>query len=157
MLGSWARLEPYQTASARPGPPALSHGKTLTIDGAELTWTGLVQLFQPEAAEAALTQVCRCEAGWVLGSAPTTQTRCRFRALSMERTEKSVSGLAGSPSATWISWVGSCAAVVLGLSRKVRLPLLSGVPMFSSIDQVPSPFGKPAASKTWPVTWSMAG
>ena len=30
LLGSALTLEPYQTASARPGPPALIHGNTLT-------------------------------------------------------------------------------------------------------------------------------
>src|ERR1700741_137809 len=29
LLGSTCRLEPYHTASARPAPPALIHGKTL--------------------------------------------------------------------------------------------------------------------------------
>ena len=37
LLGSTVILEPYQTTLARPGPPALTHGKTLTMDGGELT------------------------------------------------------------------------------------------------------------------------
>src|SRR5213592_2033672 len=59
LLGSTILSEPYQTASARPGPPALIHGKTFTASpvalDASLTRTGDVQLVQPEAAEAALT------------------------------------------------------------------------------------------------------
>src|SRR5213082_2343189 len=65
VLGSTLWFEPYHTASARPAAPALIHGKTLTIDGALLTWTGAVQVRQPPAADAALTKVCRwagCEA-----------------------------------------------------------------------------------------------
>ena len=58
-LGSTFLSEPYQTASARPGPPALIHGKTLTAspvaDEASLTCTGGVQFVHPDAAEAALT------------------------------------------------------------------------------------------------------
>ena len=45
----------------------------------------------------------------------------------------------------------------VGASRKVRSPAVSGVPMLSSRSNVPSPFGKPAASNTFPVCWSIAG
>ena len=55
VLGSAVWLPPYHTASARPAPPALIHGKTLTIEGAWLTCTGGVQVRQPLEADAALT------------------------------------------------------------------------------------------------------
>ena len=57
--------EPYQIASARPGPPALIQGKTLTASPVpvepSLTWIGCVHFVQPLAAEAALTNTCRCD------------------------------------------------------------------------------------------------
>src|SRR2546426_6071634 len=60
LLGSTFWSEPYQTASARPGPPALIHGKTLTaspvVVEASLTCTGVVQLCHPVAALATLTK-----------------------------------------------------------------------------------------------------
>src|SRR2546425_3557213 len=60
VLGSMFVFDPYQTASARPGPPALIHGKTFTASPvmveASLTCTGVVQLCQPLAALAALTK-----------------------------------------------------------------------------------------------------
>src|SRR5438270_8906701 len=63
LLGSTCRLEPYQTASARPGPPAFSHGKTFVASPVEvepsLTCTGVVHCFQPLAALAALTNTWR--------------------------------------------------------------------------------------------------
>src|SRR2546428_1811596 len=94
LLGSTFLSEPYQTASARPGPPALIHGKTLTASPVmvepSLTWTGVLQLFQPLAALAALTKTCRCSGLLLVGL--MHQTTTKFRALSMESTEKSVSG-----------------------------------------------------------------
>src|SRR5438445_12318395 len=58
-LGSPFLSDPYQTASARPGPPALIHGKTLTasplVRVPPLTCTGLAQSRQPLPALAALT------------------------------------------------------------------------------------------------------
>ena len=44
----------------------------------------------------------------------------------------------------------------VGWSRNVRLPLASGVPMLRSTAKV-LPVARPAAWKTLPVTWSMAG
>src|SRR5919197_1301337 len=47
LLGSTLLFEPYQTASARPGPPALIHGNTLTASPVpvdpSLTWVGGVR------------------------------------------------------------------------------------------------------------------
>src|SRR5438105_8836947 len=61
LLGSTCRLEPYQTASARPGPPALTQGKTLVASPVavepSLTWTGAVQVVQPLTALDADTHV----------------------------------------------------------------------------------------------------
>src|SRR5689334_14020085 len=63
LLGSTWRLEPYQTASARPAPPALIHGKTLVaspvVVEASLTCTGGVQDCQLLAALEALTTTWR--------------------------------------------------------------------------------------------------
>ena len=54
LLGSTLLSEPYQTASARPGPPALIHGKTFTASPVEvmpsLTRTGVLQLLHPGVA-----------------------------------------------------------------------------------------------------------
>src|SRR3989442_8541950 len=92
LLGSTFRLEPYQTASARPAPPALIQGKTLTaspvVVEASLTCTGLVQLVHPLAALAALTKTWRCAGVLLL----MHQTTTRLRAESIDSTEKSVSG-----------------------------------------------------------------
>src|SRR6266481_1499021 len=56
LLGSTLLSEPYHTASARPAPPALIHGKTLTASPVtvdpSLTWTGVLQFVQPLAAGA---------------------------------------------------------------------------------------------------------
>src|SRR5438105_8228256 len=94
LLGSTFLSEPYQTASARPAPPALIHGKTLTASPvaveASLTRTGFVQRVQPLAAEAALTQTCRSAGSPFAGS--TAHATWRFRAESSEATVKSVSG-----------------------------------------------------------------
>src|SRR5947207_2618778 len=91
LLGSTCLSDPYQTASARPGPPALSHGNTFVASpvavDASLTCTGVVQLRQPDAAEAALTYTCRCA-----GVPSTAKTTKRLRAESIETTENSVSG-----------------------------------------------------------------
>src|SRR5437762_8285473 len=90
--------EPYQTASARPGPPALIHGKTFTASpvalDASLTRTGDVQLVQPEAAEAALTYVCRCPG--FEEPASSVQATKRLRAESIDaalRSEEHMSEL----------------------------------------------------------------
>src|SRR5438128_11818521 len=92
LLGSTFLSEPYQTASALPGPPALIHGNTLTasplVVDASLTCSGLVHLVQPVAALAALTKTCRL-LGVELLMHHTTK---RLRALSIERTEKRASG-----------------------------------------------------------------
>src|SRR3954471_22765637 len=85
-LGSTVLSEPYQTASARPGPPALIHGKTLTASPvaveAPLTWRGPVHLAQPLAEDAALTNTWRSDGV----SDETHQTTKRFRAESIEAT-----------------------------------------------------------------------
>src|SRR5438046_4794765 len=92
VLGSMFLSEPYQTASALPGPPALIHGKTFTASpvavDASLTCTGVVQLGHPLAALAALTKTCR----WVGVLLLMHQTTTRLRALSIDRTEKRVTG-----------------------------------------------------------------
>src|SRR5438105_869869 len=80
LLGSTFLFEPYHTASARPGPPALIHGNTFTASPVpvepSLTWTGLVHFVQPVVAEAALTKTCLSEG--VLF--PITQVTNRFLA-----------------------------------------------------------------------------
>src|SRR5947207_13120717 len=85
LLGSTCLSEPYQTASARPGPPALSHGKTLVASPVavepSLTCTGAVQLVHPLAALEALTNVWR-SAGLLWLTAPTPS---RLRPESIER------------------------------------------------------------------------
>src|SRR5207245_9539011 len=92
LLGSTFMFDPYQTASARPGPPALIQGKTLTASpvpvDASLTCNGGVQLDHPLAALAALTKTCR----FVQSLALIHQTTYRLRADSMDRTDKSGSG-----------------------------------------------------------------
>src|SRR6266480_2318891 len=127
LLGSTFLSEPYQTASALPGPPALSHGKTLTASPvlveASLTCTGLVHFVQPVAALAALTKTCR-RLGFEL---LMHQTRMRFRALSIDSTEKRVSGEPVGVSAILMSFFKSCPVPVA--SRKWSVPVASGVPM----------------------------
>src|SRR5437764_15271280 len=107
VLGSMFLFSPYHTASARPGPPALIHGNTFTASPVpvdpSLTWTGLVHLVHPVAAEAPLTNTCRCE-GWLL-SLSRTHTTKRFRAVSMEATLNSTSGESGRPFAIGMSLV----------------------------------------------------
>src|SRR5437868_7251996 len=92
LLGSTCLSDPYQTASARPGPPALIHGNTLVASPVavepSLTWTGAVQVRQPLDALEALTKVWR-KAGLLL---LMVQTTSRLRAVSIDRTENSVSG-----------------------------------------------------------------
>src|SRR5919204_1313713 len=92
LLGSTLLSDPYQTASARPGPPALIHGNTFTASPVpvepSLTCTGAVQLVQPVFALAALTNTWRL----VQSSLSSAHTTTRLRALSIESTEKSVSG-----------------------------------------------------------------
>src|SRR5438094_7891423 len=94
LLGSTLLSEPYQTASDRPGPPALIHGNTLTASPvaaeALLTWTGAVQLVHPLPAEAALTNTCRPAGSPLFGS--MAHTTNRFRAVSIDTTVNSVSG-----------------------------------------------------------------
>src|ERR671937_398017 len=105
VLGSMFLLEPYHTASARPGPPALIHGKTFTASPVavdpSLTWTGLVHLVHPVDAAAALTKTWRCE-GFVRLLSRTHATN-KFRAVSIDATENSTSGESGSPLAIGIS------------------------------------------------------
>src|ERR1700740_1081444 len=151
--GSTALSEPYQTASARPGPPALSHGNTFTASPVAVepseTCTGLVQLRQPDAAEDADTYTWSCE-----GAADTAHTTNRLRALSIEATLHSVSGEAASPLAMWIRLpLFGPPPLEVGASRNVRLPVASGVPTFISRSYVPFPLGKPAAWNTLPVSW----
>src|SRR2546423_14386639 len=106
-LGSALRFCPHQTASARPGPPALIHGKTFTASpvavDASLTRTGGVQLLQPEAAEAALTYVWRCP-GFDEPASSVHATK-RLRAESIDAAVNRTSGESGRLSAIWISFV----------------------------------------------------
>src|ERR1700716_2188860 len=166
LLGSTCLSEPYQTASARPAPPALIHGKTFVASplagSPSLTWTGAVQLVQPDAAVAALTKTWR-RAGspgsplaWLGGL--IAHAAMRLRPLSIETTEKSVSGEPLGVSAILISCVRSCEPLPVS-SRKCSVPVLSGVPTFSHspVDLHPLAAVQPAASKTLPLTWSMAG
>src|SRR5207245_4633783 len=158
LLGSTCLSDPYQTASARPGPPALSHGKTLVASPVavepSLTWTGAVHRVHPLAALEALTKVWR-KAGLLL---LTVHTTSRLRPESIDRTEKRVSGEPVGVSAIWTSFVRSWPPAPLS-SRKRSLPDASGVPMFihSPLDVHPLLVVQPAAWKTLPVTWSMAG
>src|SRR6267143_4783336 len=128
LLGSTLLSEPYQTASALPGPPALIHGKTFTASpvlmSPSLTWTGAVQLVHPLAALAALTKTWRLVQSLLL----THQTTTRLRALSIDSTEKRVSGEPVGVSAILMSFVRSCPLPVA--SRKWSVPVVSGVPMF---------------------------
>src|SRR5437762_4384937 len=127
LLGSTFLSDPYQTASARPGPPALIQGKTLTASPVpvepSLTCTGGVQLDHPLAALAPLTKTCR----FVQSLALIFQTTCRLRAESMESTEKSVWGDPVGVSAILISFVRSWPLPVA--SRKWSVPVASGVPV----------------------------
>src|SRR5258706_6540285 len=157
LLGSTVLLEPYQTAAARPAAPALIQGKTWAaspvVVEASLTRTGVVQFLQPLSALAPLTKTCR-SAGVEALRAQTTK---RFRALSIELTVKRVSGEDFRLSAMWMRLPLSPHESVAGKSRKVRLPVASGVPMLSSRLNVPDAFRKPEAWKTLPVTWSICG
>ena len=157
LLGSTLLFEPYQTASARPGPPALTHGKTLTASPVpaepSLTWTGFVHFVQPVAAERRSTNTCHR-----LGVSPEiAQATNRFRPASIEATVNSVSGEPGRLSD--VNQLGAVRSPARSgrASRKVRLPLASGVPMFRSRSSVPFDCGKPAAWNTFPVRWSIAG
>src|SRR5437870_416561 len=127
MLGSTLLSDPYQTASARPGPPALIHGKTLTASPVpvdpSLTCTGGVQFDHPLAALAPLTKTWR----FVQSLAPIFQTTYRLRAESIDSTENNVSGEPVGVSAILISRVRSCPVPVA--SRNESLPVESGVPM----------------------------
>src|SRR2546428_7648629 len=151
LLGSTFLSEPYHTASARPAPPALIHGKTLTASPVEvepsLTCTGVVQLIHPLAAPAALTKTWR----WLGVSLLMHQTTTRLRALSIDSTEKSVSGEPVGVSAILMSFVRSCPVPVA--SRKWSVPVASGVPMLRYRPSVPPHWDpQPAAWKTLPVT-----
>src|SRR5260370_38031431 len=79
LLGSTLLSEGYQTASARPGPPALIQGKTLTASPVpvdpSLTCTGGVQAFHPLDALAALTKTCRFVQSLLLMQPNTTRLR----------------------------------------------------------------------------------
>src|SRR5437773_408058 len=150
-LGSTFLSWPYQTASARPGPPALIHGNTFTaspvVVEASLTCAGVVQLVHPLAALAALTKTCRRLGVLLL----MHQTRTRLRALSIESTEKRVSGEPVGVSAILMSFVRSCPVPVA--SRKCNVPVASGVPMLRKMPFDPQLFVvQPAAWKTLPVT-----
>src|ERR1700730_7707750 len=104
-------------------------------------------------ALAALTNTCR-----LLGSLLLMhQTANRLRLLSIDTTEKSVSGEPVGVSAIFISLVRFWPVPVA--SRKWSVPPESGVPMFKykTFDVQPAPVVQPAAWKTFPVTWSMAG
>src|ERR1700737_1998743 len=96
-LGLTCWSEPYQTASARPGPPDLIQGNTLVASPVavepSLTRMGELQTAQPVEALAVLTKICLC-AGWVwaLVLSLIAQTAKRLRPESIESTEKSVSG-----------------------------------------------------------------
>src|SRR2546422_2477956 len=75
LLGSTFMSEPYHTASACPGPPALIQGNTFTASPVamepSLTCNGGAQFRQPLAAEASLTKTCRWAGVPLLGvSAP---------------------------------------------------------------------------------------
>src|SRR2546421_9320010 len=131
VLGSAFMLEPYHTASARPGPPATIQGKMLTIDGGELSRTGALHLVHDVDAEATLTHTWRC-AGSVLR--PTQATK-RLRPWSMDAATKFAASpvLSGTPVATVIRF-----EALPGSSRKVRAPVASGVPMFSLTLPLPS-------------------
>src|SRR6266480_7579127 len=127
LLGSTLLSDPYQTASARPGPPALIQGKPLTASpvpvDASLTCTGGVHVDQPLEALAPLTKTCR----FVQSLALMHQTTCRLRAESIETTENRVSGDPVGVSAILISLVRSWPLPVA--SRKWSVPVASGVPM----------------------------
>src|SRR2546430_4270277 len=86
LLGSTFLSDPYQTASARPGPPALTHGKTFTASPVavepSLTCTGGVHVFPPLAALAALTKTCRSDGPLEL----MHHTTHRLRPLSIDAT-----------------------------------------------------------------------
>src|SRR2546428_1807124 len=89
LLGSTFLSEPYQTASALPGPPALIHGKTFTASPVgvrpSLTLTGVVHVDQLGAL-AALTKTWRSPGGTPVALSPIAQTANRLRPLSIERT-----------------------------------------------------------------------
>src|SRR5919197_6394212 len=97
LLGSTLLFEPYQTASARPGPPALIHGNTLTASPVpvdpSLTRVAGIHVRHPLFADAALTKTCRCE-GMSLSMVHTTW---RFRAVSSDVTVNRTSGEPGRP------------------------------------------------------------
>src|SRR3989454_328603 len=157
LLGSTFLSEPYQTASARPGPPALIHGNTFTaspvVVEASLTRTGVLQLIHPLASLAALTKTWR----WLGVLLLMHQTTKRLRALSIESTEKSVSGEL-AVSAILMSFFGSGVPLIVA-SRKCSVPAASGVPIFKNRPFAVQPASgvQPAAWKTLPVTWSIAG
>src|SRR5947209_8879060 len=90
LLGSTLLFDPYQTASARPAPPALIHGNTFTaspvvVDALDAR-TGLDQTRQPDLADATETYVCHWPGRFPLMSQITN----RFRAVSNGSTVNSV-------------------------------------------------------------------
>src|SRR5260370_37001038 len=121
LLGSTLLSEPYQTASARPGPPALIQGKTLTASPVpvhpSLTCTGVVQAFHPLDPLAALPKTCRFVQSLLL----MHQTTTSLRALSIDKTENSVSGEPVGVSAILISGVRSCPESVAARNRTLAV------------------------------------
>src|SRR5438874_11297107 len=89
LLGSTCLTEPYQTASARPGPPALSQGKTLVASPVavepSLTWTSTVQDVHSLAALEAMTKIWRWRGPVLL----TAHTASKMRTGPMDGAEKS--------------------------------------------------------------------
>ena len=111
----------------------------------------------PLAALAALTNTCRWPGfDWSLDGSSTAHAMCRLRAWSIDTTVNRTSGLPGRLSATWISLPRS---PCLPESRNLRSPFASGVPMFRTRSHLLVAFGtaSPAAWKTLPVCWSIAG
>src|SRR5437879_13074045 len=104
LLGSTLMSEPYHTASARPGPPALIQGNTFTASPAamepSLTCNGGAQFRQPLAAEAWLTKTCRWAGLPLLGL--SAQATNRLRAVSIDSTVNRVSADLGVLAAVWI-------------------------------------------------------
>src|SRR2546426_8629465 len=104
LLGSTFMSEPYHTASARPGPPALIQGNTFTASPVamepSLTCNGGGPFRPPLAAEAALTKTCR-PAGVLLGGLSAQATN-RLGGGSMDNTGKRGSGEPRRLSAVWI-------------------------------------------------------
>src|SRR5437879_2474253 len=116
LLGLSFLSEPYHTASARPGPPALIQGNTFTASPVavkpSLTCNVGVQFRQPLAAEAALTKTCRW-AGLPLLELSAQATN-RLRAVSIDSTVNNVSGELGRLSAMWMRLLVSPQGLLAG-------------------------------------------